>query len=366
MRKRILQIVPTLDRTGTTKQMSLLACGLPRQQFDVHVCTLGREGPPPGDLAAADVPVTAIGSRWRIDPAACWRLRRHVARLRPELIHTWLTAANLYGYAAARACGVRRLVVSQRSMDPWDRWLALAAERYVARRSDRVVVDCQGVCDMCVRRGLPSEKILVIPPGVATAESSSTTRRQLLDELGLPQGSRLIGSVGRLLRRRRLKDAIWSADLLKVIRDDVHLLIIGDGPHRDRLHRFRDHVRVREKAHFLGVRGDVSRLMAHFDAFWSTGSGQGQPVAIMEAMAAGVPVVAADVPGNRDLVVHDTTGYLAPVHDRAAFAALTEKLLNDASLSQRLGQAARERIQQQFGVERMVDRYVELYRMLLD
>jgi glycosyltransferase involved in cell wall biosynthesis len=85
----------------------------------------------------------------------------------------------------------------------------------------------------------------------------------------------------------------------------------------------------------------------------------------MEAMAAGVPVVATDIPGNRDLVVPERTGYLVPVGDRAGFARWTNLLLNDPALARRTGAAGRERIVTEFSVERMVARYAELYEELI-
>jgi glycosyltransferase involved in cell wall biosynthesis len=187
----------------------------------------------------------------------------------------------------------------------------------------------------------------------------------LLDELELPENSRLIGLVGRLWPQKRVKDAIWAADLLKVIRDDVHLLVIGDGPQRDRLRRFRDQVCIRGKVHFLGERGDVSRLMPHLDVLWSTSGYEGQSNAILEAMACGVPVVATDIPGTRELVVPGETGYLVPVGDRAAFAKLTQRLLNDTSLAGRFAAAARSRVASEFSVEKMIERHVGLYREVL-
>jgi len=365
VKRRILQIIPSLDRAGAEKQMGLLVRGLPRDEFDVHVCALTRGGPLEAELAEAGVPVTVIGKRWRLDPQAFWRLKRYVDRLRPEAIQSWMLAANAYGYPVARACGVPCYIAGQRCVDPWKGQVELAADRYIGRRCSAVVANSPAVRDFYARHGLPLEKIRVVPNGVPPAEASNTTRRQLLAELGLPGGSRLVGLVGRLWPQKRVKDAIWAADLLKVIRDDVHLLVIGDGPARDRLWKFRDQVVIRDKVHFLGHRDDVPRLLPHFDVLWSTSGYEGQSNSVMEAMACGVPVVATDVPGTRDLVAAEATGYLVPVGDRAGIARHTNRLLNDAELARRLGEAGRERMQREFSVEKMVRRYVALYRELL-
>ena len=372
MRKRILQIIPTLDRAGAEKQLTLLARGLPRDEFEVHVCALTRGGPLLADLREVGIPVTLIGKRWKFDPRAYVRLLGLIRSLKPDLIHTWLFAANSYGRAAGLACGVPCLVASERCVDPWKGWRDMLVDRYLARRTARIVANSTAVRDFYVRQGLPAEKFVVIHNGIAPAEPSPISRQALLAELGLPEKARLVGLVGRLWPQKRVKDAIWAADMIKFVRDDVHLLIIGDGPQYDRLRRFRDQVRIRDKVHFLGHRDDVARIMPHLDALWSTSAYEGQSNAIMEAMAAGVPVVATDIPGTRDLVVPEETGFLVSIHDleskvrRAAFARNTNTLLEDRELAHRMGQSARQRILREFNVEKMVQRHAELYQELLE
>ena len=365
MKRRILQIIPSLDRSGAEKQLTLLACGLPRDEFEVHVCALTRGGPMRDPLRAAEIPVTVIGKRWRVDPRAYWKLRRHIARLAPELVHTWLFAANSYGRLAARACGVRSLVAAERCVDSWKGGTELSVDRFLARHTARIVVNSPAVRAFYVGRGLPEAKLLVIPNGVAPPPVAAGNRQQLLAELGLPEGARLVALVGRLWPQKRVKDAIWAADLLKVIRDDVYLLLVGEGPLRERLLRYRDQVQIRDKVRFLGERSDVPRILPHLAALWSTSSFEGQSNTIMEAMAAGVPVVATDIPGTRDLVEHDRTGYLFPVGDRAALARYTQRLLENDELARRLGGTGRQRMAAQFTVEQMVARHAELYRELL-
>jgi len=361
---RILHVIANLDRAGAPKQLGLLVRGLPRHEFESHVCALAG-GPQAAGLAEAGVPVTVVGQRWPLDPAVWWRLRRCVGRTRPEVLHTWGGAANAYGGLATGAGKPPRIVSSQRCNPHCKSAVARALDRYATRRSHAVVVNSAAVQEWCVRNGVPAEKIRTVPNGVATASEPLVGRRQRLAELRIPANSRLVGLIGALLPSKRVKDAVWAADLLKVVRDDVHLLVFGDGPQRERLVRYRDQVEIRDKVHFLGDRGDVGQWMPHLDLLWSTSAWESHSNAIMEALACGVPVVATDIPGTRDLVVHETTGYLVKVGHRAGFARWTNHLLDHPDLARQLGQAGRERMASEFRVETMVDQYAELYRELL-
>jgi glycosyltransferase involved in cell wall biosynthesis len=363
---RILHIIPTLVRGGAEKQLALLAAGLPKDQFDVQVAVLTHTGPLEQTLREANVPVTLVGKRWKVDPFAFYRLKSLIRRLKPDVVHTWLFAANSYGRQAALAAGVKHVVAGERCVDPWKTGLHFAVDRSLARRTDRIVTNSSGVKDFYVRHGLPADKFTIIPNGIrAAAPAQPLTREQCFQQLGLSPTKHLIGIVGRLWPQKRLKDLIWAADLLKATRDDWQAVIVGDGPQRWRLERFRDQVDIRDRVHFVGEQSDVPRLMPHFDVLWLGSEYEGQSNAILEAMAAGVPVIATDIPGNRDLVVEGETGHLLPVGDRFEFARKTHWLLEDDALRQRLGEAGRQRIQQHFTIEQMVERHAALYRELL-
>ncbi|HEY2148689.1 MAG TPA: glycosyltransferase, partial [Pirellulales bacterium] len=296
---------------------------------------------------------------------AFWRLKRHIAAFKPDLVHTWLFAANSYGRAAALAAGVKHIIAAERCVDPWKAWHELAIDRSFARRTDRIVANSAAVRDFYVRRGLPAEKFRIIPNAVGPAQPSCVSRADLLTELGLPPDARLIGAVGRLWPQKRVKELIWAADQLRCVYDGAHLLVVGDGPLRGQLQRYARLCEVTDYVHFLGTRTDVPRLLPHFDALWLASGYEGQSNAIMEAMAAGIPVVATDIPGNRDLVAHGKTGYLVPPNSRSAFAKWTLPILEDAALAKRLGAAGKGRMAAEFSVERMVGRYVDLYSEIL-
>ncbi len=365
MTRRILHVIASLDRAGAEKQLVLLARGLVQHDFDINVCALTRGGPRAAELRAADIPVRVLGKRWKGDPFALWRLTQYVRQLRPDLVHTWMFTANTYGRLAALMARVPLLVAAERCADPWKSWLQISLDRALARRTHRIIANSKGVVDFYTRQGLPSELFHVIAGGVPPAPDPTTSRTGLLRELQLPASARLIGAVGRLWPQKRVKDLIWAADLVHLIHPDACLLVIGDGPQRRSLERFTRLLEAETHIRFLGEREDVARIMPHLDVLWQGSEYEGLPNAIMEAMAAAVPVVATDIPGHRELVIPGQTGYLVGIGARTRRTHLTDRILQDSALAFRLGSTGRQHVLQHFRMDTMVQQYVALYEQLL-
>ncbi len=359
---RVLHILPTLDQGGAEKQLCLLAAGLPRDAFDVQVCALTRLGPRLEELRQADIPVTLIGKRWKVDPMAYWRLKRLILRLRPDIVHTWIFAANSYGRQAALAAKTPAIIAGERCVDLWKSWKELAVDRYLARRTTRIAVNSTGIVDFYAAHGLPREKFVVIPNAITPCQAEVRDRDQFLDELKLPRGARLIGAVGRLWPQKRYKDLMWASDLLATARDDTYLLIAGEGPQEDELQRYRRQLGFSDRIRMLGHRQDVAQWMPLLDVFWLGSGYEGQSNALMEAMAAGVPAVVSDIAGNRDLVRPEDDGLLFPVGNRAELARQTVRLLDDPQWARSLGRAAQQRMRSEFSLERMIAAYAAMYQ----
>jgi glycosyltransferase involved in cell wall biosynthesis len=242
----------------------------------------------------------------------------------------------------------------------WSAWW----QRGWSARAENIVTNSSAVGDWFSTRDVPPENIVLIPPGVQPARDSGISRSQLLQELRLPRNARLIGVVGRLVPEKRVQDLIWAADLLRVLHDNLRVLIIGEGPLRSQLEQYAlkasdlDHIRI------LGQREDVWRIMPHLDVLWNSDDNHGVSIAMLEAMAAGVPVVASDVPVNREVVIHGQTGFLVPISvrsGRADRARVTNQLFTDRELSSRISTAARQRIAERFSCEQMIRRQSAVY-----
>ena len=363
--RKLMLIIPTLDRSGAEKQLTMLAKGLPRDRFDVSVCALTRGGPYQAELEAAGIPVTVIGKKLKIDPAAYWRLKKHIQQVKPDIVHTWIFAANSYGRKAAFAAGVPHVLCGERCVDPWKITHEHVIDRYLDRKTDKIVVNSSGIVDFYTQKGRDPNKFVVIPNGIDWIDGPPTkSKEELWEELRLPPDAKMMLSVGRLWPQKRMKDLIWATEILKRIRKDAYLVIVGDGPQRERLVRYTEQVTIDDKVRIAGPRTDVADFMKHATLFMLASGYEGQSNAIMEAMATGLPVAVSDIPGNRDLITHDENGYLVGLGQRTEYSRFANFLLEDEALRNRFAEAARKTIAEQFSVQQMIDRHAALYESL--
>jgi glycosyltransferase involved in cell wall biosynthesis len=363
---RVALVIPSLDRGGAEKQLCLLAAGLRPHGIEPVVIVLTRDGPLRANLDAAGVDVRVVGKRFRADPTAYLRLRAELRRYRPDVVHTWLFAANAYGRWAASSVGVPVVLASERCIDLWKTPTQFAIDRYLARRTAGITTNSEGVKDFYASHGISADRFTVIPNGIPPRRDDDISRDAAFSRLGVDPSRRLILAVGRLWPQKRYRDLIWSAELLATLRQDSTLVIIGDGPQSGELLRHRDAVSTPDHVRFAGHREDVSALLPHADVYWIGSEYEGQSNSLIEAMQAGVAVVASDIPGNRDLITHGKTGMLVTVGDRADIARKTNTLLDDPGLARRLGEAAQKRIADDFGVDAMVSAHADLYRRLTE
>ena len=406
MRIKLLFVIPTLDRCGAEKQMTLIATNLPRDRFEVHVAVLTRNGPYSEDLRKAGIPFDIIGKKSKFSPSAYYRLKKLIKRIKPDIVHTWLFAANSYGRKAAFSCGVPVVVCGERCVDPWKSAWQGWIDRQLEPQTSAYAVNSSGVVDFYIKRGIPREKFVVIPNAVETPDifdfNKNDLKKDLLKELDLsrtpeleitsekdavfhemnisgangttpPELPYLIGLVARFWPQKRIKDALWAADQVKFAQLNFYLIVLGDGPEREALLRYRDDLQIGDRVVMLGERNDVSRFMPCFDVLWNCSAYEGQSNSILEAQSFGIPVIASDVPGNRDLVETGKTGVLIPefagdeTRRRTALSSETIRLLSEENrdLRRRLGQAAQKRVREEFSLQKAVERHASMYEQLL-
>lgn len=263
------------------------------------------------------------------------------------------------GIKAARAAGVP-LVVATEHLPAWSEWGDfLPWKRDALREVDRLFAVSASVRDSFVALDLvPPERIEAVDNGVEEEEQDKEeARRAVRCELGLPQGAPLLLFCGRLVEQKDPYALFDSFALLPLL--EAHLLVVGDGP---LLEHCRSRVRENDlegRVHFLGSRGDVPRLMAASDCLVLPSKFEGLPLAVLEAMAARLPVVARDVIGTRDCVRHQQTGFLAPHADVEALAQGMKRALSEEG--QAWAKAGRALFCERFTGDAMAMRQLEAY-----
>jgi glycosyltransferase involved in cell wall biosynthesis len=365
MKIKICWIIPTLEEGGAEKQLCMLAKSIDRERFEPSVIVLTRSGPREAELSKANIPIYEISKRWKVDPLAFRRLVKKLRELSPSIVHTWLFAANAYGRLAAKLAKVPVILGGERCVDPWKTEVHGWIDGWLAKRTTGIVCNSQGIVDFYSQRGIAASKFHVIRNGISSPSKTYLSRQEVAERIKADPNRLWIGSVGRLWQQKGHKEMIWAGEMIRVLTENSTLFLIGDGPERQRLEAYCDQVRAAQGVRFLGHRGDIAELLPHFDLYWNASHYEGQSNSILEAMLAGVPVIASDIPGNRDLIEHDRTGLLFPVGDYGTLMKLTSYLINDIPRRQRLAQAAKEFVIENFSLQAMVQAHQQLYLSLL-
>lgn len=363
---RLLFVIPSLDESGAEKQFSLLVRHLPREEFEARVVVLTRGGPYETALKQAGIPYEILHKRGKFDPLAWWRLRAIVRTWKPDLLHTWLFAGNAYGRLVAGGSSGPPVIVSERCVDTWkQKWQTWLDRRLIARTA-RLVGNSESVAEFYRNLGYPSHLLRVVRNGQQFEPRIDPQRAFRREEWsgGHPRPF-IIGCVGRLAKQKRVEDLIWAIELLRSVRDDLFLVLVGDGPERKDLEVFVSHLKLEQHVRFLGHQQCIPELLSCFDVLTLASDFEGQSNSIMEGMAAGLPVIVSDIPPNRELLGDQETGILVSVGDRAQFAREIQRLCDHPELRTKFGTAAQRRITKDFSLERMVSGYVELYREVL-
>lgn len=304
------------------------------------------------------------------DIAAVHSLRRILREHRPDVLHTHTAKAGGVGRIAALLAGDARPTVVVHTFhghvlsgyfDSHRERIFRLVERSLAHATDAVIAVSAEVRDDLIRYHVaPATKIAVVPYGFdldARLDLTSETRAAKRALAGAAESDFVIGWAGRLTPIKRPLDLVRTA--AKV--DGSLLVLAGDGELRADVERLANELEIAERVRLLGYVGDMGSWYSAFDVFLLTSQNEGAPVVAIEALAAGVPVVATDAGGTRTVVDDGESGYVVPVGDVEALAGRLAQLRDDAGLRRLFGTAGATRMRQRFSAERMVDDVERLY-----
>ena len=341
-----------------------LVTRLDRSRWAPAVFCLAERGVLADELEVSGVPVFCLGARRWTNVCALFRLARELRRLHPRILQTFLFHANLAGRIAGSLAGIRTIVSGIRVAERRGR-LPLRLDRWTNWIVTTNICVSRAVADFSISTaGLSPKKIVVIPNGVDAARFPAAGPADL-SAFGIPPGSQVVLTVGRLDRQKGLHDLIAAAALVVSKHPQAHFLLVGEGPERAALERSIREKGLTDRVHLAGWRSDIPELLAAGYALALSSLWEGMANVILEAMAAGLPVVATRVEGTLEIVRESETGLLVPPQSPPALAAALELLLSDRVRAKSMGQAGRARVTAELSWEKMVARYDELYRSIV-
>ena len=376
---RIAYISSRLDPGGAETQMLALAERLPADEFGVDFICTSEAGVFAPRAHAAGARVFSLGASpsKNASPLGRARHRSHkiaqfvslIRRNRYDIVDAWMYPDYNLAALSRPLTGVPVIIAGRRNMGEPE-WRYGFVERWVdavARRlCDVTVANSQIAAARAIdREHLDPDRVRVIHNGVERADPMPTAQRDLIRAAwGASAEDAVIGCVANYRYVKGLDLLISGFGAVLRAHSNVRLVLVGEGPERPRLESLIKSNGLTAHVVLHGREPQARRLNAAFDIVALTSRTEGLPNAVLEAEAAGLPVVATDVGGMREVVVDGTTGLLVPFGDRPALARSLLRLISDPGLRARMGQAGVKHVQAAFGMDRFVREFADLYRAM--
>ncbi len=317
--------------------------------------------------ASYDLPVWIVPQKPGLDPTWPVRFAHKLRQERVDLVHSHEFGMNVYASAAALLAGLPLVGTIHGRHRVAEKRRRVLAYRLLRRCGLEIVAVSRNLAEfLSAGFNLPVEAFHIIHPGIPLDDAPEVPtdrerREKARAELGVPPDGPLVVAVGSLFPVKDHATLLWAATKLPQLR----IAIAGEGGEAEALHRLAGELGISARVHLLGLRNDVDRVLRAGDVFCQPSLSEGLPLAIIEAMAWGLPVVATRVGGVPEVVEEGKTGYLVASGDANALASGIQRVLAEPDAAARLGRAGITRAHAHFSLDKMVSAYLGLYERCL-
>ena len=357
--------ITELDPGGAERAFVRLVKGIDRQEWAPHVITLRDGGSLADELRAAGLPVHSVAlNRSTQAWAGLRRLTQALRDIRPQILQTWLYHANLLGRVAAWRAGVPHVVAGIRVAEQRSRW-RLRFDRWTSSLVERHVCVSEGVAEFMHRSaGIPRDRLIVVPNGVDFERYAQASPADLT-LLGIPPLFPTITFAGRLDPQKDPFLFLEAAGLAAQVETGLHFLLVGEGPLRGAIEDWiRDH-RLEQRVHLAGWSDTLEGILKRSAAFVLSSRWEGMANVLLEAMAAGTPVIATDVEGVREVLSDGLSGQVVPSRDPKALCAAILDVFRDPAGAADRAQSAQRLVRERHTWSEFVRSHEHLYKKLL-
>jgi len=364
----IAYIIDQLGLGGTEKQLQMLIEGLDRSRFQASLFLLRQGYRNQFDLKDTAIRLFNVKSLISING---FKKIIHIANTLKasncRIVQTFFQDATIVGVLAAKLAGIPKIVISRRDMGFWSTPLVSSIYRIISYMADAILVNSFAIRDH-IRDEVFCKKIHVIHNGIETESPLKTNisaKRLLANEFGFNMDLPVVVLVSNCNRPVKRVDQFIEAIPRVLKNSEAFFLVVGDGHLRPGLEKRAKELHVGHWIKFTGQRRDVENILAGSDVAINTSDSEGFSNSIMEAMRAGLPVIASDVPGNRELVEDENTGLLFCPGNVNDLTLKILTLIKNKYLAKKMGLAGQKIIKELFSVERMINAHMEFYNSLI-
>ncbi len=360
---RVVHIIKIVLTAGAERHLLRLLPGLQAHGVDVRLIVLVQPNKPMNDFMAladeAGISAERMTIHSHADVSLVPRLARRLCQLQPDIVHTHLLHADLYGSIATQFAGVRTVIISRHNDNAFRYKLpSRIVNNLLWRLSSGGIAISHALRQFCINiEGAAPDKITTVHYGL-DMQGFAAPRA---GEPGWEQSVVTIGTASRLIEQKGLRYAIQAFAQLAPDYPNVQLLIAGDGVLRAELEAQVASLNLNDRVRFLGWQQDITRVMAGYDVFLMPSLWEGFGLALLEAMALSRPVVATHVSAIPEIVQDGETGILVPPRDADALAVELRRLLDDPERRKRMGAAGRARVAEHFSEEKMISETLAVY-----
>lgn len=365
-KKRILHLITGLEIGGAEMMLLKVLPGL-GDDFENWACCIRGRGPVGKKMEDLGIHVEYLDLKNVFDISIISKFKKIIDEFQPDILVTYLIHADLFGRILGRIFGIKKIVCSVRVKLTGIKYLPLLlVDGLTSFLVDNYHFNSKTVAELYSRYLLvPSRKIHIIPNGIDVSKFENSIDKQFVRKLlGLTQSYPLILCVGRLENQKGQKYLIKAIKELIIRKQLVYLALAGDGGNREKLEKYARGLGISEYIFFLGRRSDVPVLLRTADVFVLPSLYEGMSNAIMEAMAAGVPVVATRIKENEELITEDETGTLVAKRNSSEISTAIATILDHAELHISKASVAQEIIQERYSISGITEQFKKYFNSI--
>jgi glycosyltransferase involved in cell wall biosynthesis len=294
-------------------------------------------------------------------------LSNAIRQSQPDIVHCWLISSNFWGRLAAIWAGVKHIIVAWRSRNIWKSLGMKICEKLTTNKVHHTANSFACASYIAEKLGISSNRFTVIYNGIDLDKYGiDVDRRQIFSGISIPDGAKIVTMVGRLGPEKNYPMLLRVAQKAKLKGLSAHFLIVGGGRMYDKLNEMARQLDVLDIVHFMGIRIDIPQVLAASDIFMFTTNFEGFPNALLEAMAAGLPIVSTNFAGVDELVQNGITGLIVPCDDANAAYDCLHSYIDNPAAAKTVGCAGKRFVNGRFAMQTMVEKTYAFYKKVLN